>query len=163
MNDGRVSGVPAVLGSCAPGGDHTRSRDVLRCGTTVCRRPSAWSGIGLGTRVGSLCMLSPGRSGSLRSSWRVRKPSLCSSEPEPSIRSGLGQDMDERQDRRSGRGGDSRCGTGILARHYCRGAEPEDGCNFLVFTPHLLTQPPMSPGTSSSLGQFPLRSTQPPM
>lgn len=106
---------------------------------------------------------SPGRSGSLRSSWRVRKPSLCSSEPEPSIRSGLGQDMDERQDRRSGRGGDSRCGTGILARHYCRGAEPEDGCNFLVFTPHLLTQPPMSPGTSSSLGQFPLRSTQPPM
>lgn len=26
-----------------------------------------------------------GRSGSLRSSWRVRKPSLCSSAPEPSI------------------------------------------------------------------------------
>lgn len=46
----------------------------------------------------------------------------------------------------SDRGGDSRCRTGILARHYCRGAEPEDGCNFLAFTPHLLTQPPMSPG-----------------
>ncbi|WP_349643534.1 LysE family transporter [Bradyrhizobium diazoefficiens] len=63
MNDGRVSGVPAVLGSCAPGGDHTRTRDVLRCGTNVCRRPSAWSGIGLGTGVGGLCMLLPGAVG----------------------------------------------------------------------------------------------------
>lgn len=55
------SGVPAVLGSCAPGGDHTRTRDVPRCGTNVCRRPSAWSGIGLGAGVGGLCMLLPGR------------------------------------------------------------------------------------------------------
>lgn len=48
----------------------------------LCRRPSAWSGIGLGTGVGGLCMLLPGRSGSSRSSWRVREPSLCSSAPE---------------------------------------------------------------------------------
>lgn len=129
----------------------------------LCRRPSAWSGIGLGTGVGGLCVLLPGRSGSLRSSWRVRKPSLCSSAPEPSIRSDLGQDMDRSQDRRSDRGGDSRCRTDILARHYCRGAEPEDGCNFLTFTPHLLTQPPMSPGSSSLLGRFQLRSRLPPM
>lgn len=159
--DGRVSGVPAVLGSCAPGGDHTRIRYVLRCGTNVCRRPSAWSGIGLGTGVGGFCMLLPGRSGSLRSSWRVWELSLCSSAPEPSIRSGRVKTWTEAK--QSDRGGDSRSRTGILARHYCRGAEPEDGCDFLAFTPHLLTQPPMSPGSSSSLGQFQLRSTQPPM
>lgn len=53
-------------------------------------------------------------------------------------------------------GGHTRCRTGILARHYCRGAEPEDGCNFLAFIPHLLHQPPMSPGSSSSLGRFQL-------
>lgn len=57
----------------------------------VAARPFAGGrphGLGLGTGVGGLCMLLPGRSGSLRSSWRVRKPSLCSSTPEPSIRSG---------------------------------------------------------------------------
>lgn len=60
-------------------------------------------------------------------------------------------------------GVESRGRTGILGRHYCRGAEPEDGCNSLAFTPHLLTQPPMSPGSSSSLGRFQLCSTQPSM
>lgn len=41
------------------------------------------SSFGTGVRI--LCMSLPGRSGSLRSLWRVRKPSLCSSSPEPSI------------------------------------------------------------------------------
>lgn len=108
----------------------------------------------LGTGVGILCMSLPGRSGSLRSSWRVREPSLCSSAPEPSIRSGLGQEMDRSQDRRSGRGGDSRCRTGILSRHYCRGAEPKDGCNLLAFTPHLLTQPPCRPAVCHHWDSF---------
>lgn len=31
-------------------------------------------------------------------------------------------------------GVESRGRTGILGRHYCRGAEPEDGCNSLAFT-----------------------------
>lgn len=37
------------------------------------------------TGVGGLCMLLPGRSGSLRLFWQVRKPSLCSSSPELSV------------------------------------------------------------------------------
>ncbi|MHB0790535.1 hypothetical protein [Bradyrhizobium sp. 5.13L] len=38
-----------------------------------------------GTGIEVLCMSLPGRSGSLRSLWRVRKPSLCSSLPELSV------------------------------------------------------------------------------
>lgn len=139
-----------LLGSCDPGGDHTRTRDVLRCGTNVCRRPSAWSGLGLGTRVGGLCMLLPGRSGSLRSSWRVRN--LHSAQSRRSYLSDLAWVKTWTEATIVDPVGVEIVGVGqaFWRRHYCRGAEPEDDAIFLAFTPHLLTKPPKSPGSSSS-------------
>lgn len=45
-------------------------------------------------------------------------------------------------------------GRAFLAMHCCRGAEPEDGCSFLAFTPQPLTQPTDMPGSRDPWDRF---------
>lgn len=164
MNDRRISGVPAVLGSCAPGGDHTRTRDVLRCGTNVYRWPRAWSGIELWYRCWSFVHIIVGAIG-------ISSLVMASAEAFTLLKLGRSclsdlawlQDMERSRDRRPYRSGDSRCRRVFRQDIIVEALNPKSAAFFLAFTPQFIEQPPMSPGSLSSLGSFQLRSILLPM
>lgn len=106
----------------------------------------------LGTGVGALCMSLLGRPGSLARYGECG--SLHSAQARRSCLSDLDwlQDIERNRHPRPDRSGGSRCRTAFRQGIIVEALNPKWAGFFFAFTPQFIERPPMSPGSSSSLG-----------